>query len=296
MQEGLKISFTSPPPLAPSPKWIQVPRDPERAAALRAEVAALLQKQAIEVVNDATIPGFYSHLFVVPKPGGRWRPVIDLSVLNTFITAPHFRMETARSLRQAVRRDEFAVSLDLTDAYLHVPMNRATRRYLRFAIDGTVYSFRALPFGLNLSPWVFTRIMDAVVATVRKLTSSEISNYLDVLQQENTDPQALTRDLQLLLDRLLALGFIVNTAKSDLVPAKDFVHLGMHFQTDLGCVKITDKRREKLLLTVQALLAVQTTTPRQVAGVIGLCAAAAELVPLGRLHIRALQWALADLW
>ena len=77
--EGLRISFSSPPPLTRSPQWISVPRAPARAAALRAEVQALLLKRAVEEVTDPASPGFYSHLFVVPKPGGRWRPVIDLA-------------------------------------------------------------------------------------------------------------------------------------------------------------------------------------------------------------------------
>jgi hypothetical protein len=94
-----------------------------RANALREEVAALLRKEAIEIVRDITTPGFYAHLFVVPKPGNRWSPVIDLSVLNTYVAAPPFRMETARALRHSVRPNEFAVSLNLSDAYLHIPMH-----------------------------------------------------------------------------------------------------------------------------------------------------------------------------
>jgi hypothetical protein len=34
---------------------------------------------------------------------GEFRPVIDLSVLNMIIDCPHFKMETVRSVRQAVR-------------------------------------------------------------------------------------------------------------------------------------------------------------------------------------------------
>ena len=38
--------------------------------------------------------GFYSRLFLVPKPHQRWRPVIDLSRLNTFLHIEKFKMET----------------------------------------------------------------------------------------------------------------------------------------------------------------------------------------------------------
>ena len=44
-------------------------------------------------------------------PGGRWRPVINLSSLNHYITAPRFRMESARNLRASILRQVHAVSL-----------------------------------------------------------------------------------------------------------------------------------------------------------------------------------------
>ena len=99
---GLRISFTDPPTLTKSPFFTPTPELEEKATALRDEVHALLQKQATEVVTDVSTPGFYSRLFVVPKPGGRWRPVIDLSALNRHIKAPRFRMETARALRASI--------------------------------------------------------------------------------------------------------------------------------------------------------------------------------------------------
>ena len=35
--------------------------------------------------------GFYSRLFLVPKPHHRWRPVIDLSRLNAFLLVEKFK-------------------------------------------------------------------------------------------------------------------------------------------------------------------------------------------------------------
>ena len=45
-------------------------------------VSQMLQKEAIYHLKDCTTPGFYSRLFLVPKPGKKWCPVIDLSVLG----------------------------------------------------------------------------------------------------------------------------------------------------------------------------------------------------------------------
>lgn len=50
--------------------------------------------------------------------GRGYRPVINLSGLNKFAVCLHFKMETAWSVRQAVRSGDWSFSLDLPDAYL----------------------------------------------------------------------------------------------------------------------------------------------------------------------------------
>jgi hypothetical protein len=42
--------------------------------------------------SDSVTPGFYSRLFLVPKKTGGMRPVIDLSILNSYLSVPHFKM------------------------------------------------------------------------------------------------------------------------------------------------------------------------------------------------------------
>ena len=296
VDEGVRLTFLHPPPLSTSPQWISVPKNATKAAALRQEVSSLLQKHAVEIVQHRQSPGFYSHLFVVPKPGGRWRPVIDLSVLNRHLVIPKFKMETARALRKSIRPNDFAVSIDLSDAYLHVPMHRATRRYLRFAIDDVIYAFRALPFGLSISPWVFTRLMEVLIMHVRRHTVSEISHYLDDCLQKNQDPLQLKQDLAFFLQLLEEVGFLVNRGKSELTPSMDFVHLGMHFRTQVNLVYPTDKRIQKLIDMGSEILHASSFTPRGLHRFLGMCVATADLVPLGGLQLRPVQWAISDLW
>ena len=73
------------PPLSALPKFIQLPREQMKRATLLEEISALITKRALIPADPAT-PGFYSHIFVVPKKTGGFRPVIDLKALNQFIT------------------------------------------------------------------------------------------------------------------------------------------------------------------------------------------------------------------
>ena len=104
----------------------------------------------------------YSRLFLVPKPHQRWTPVIDLSRLNTFLHVEKFKMETPESIRTSLIPGEWVSSIDLSDAYLHVPIHPHSRKYLRFCYRSQVFQFTSLPFGLATAPQVFTMIVKEV--------------------------------------------------------------------------------------------------------------------------------------
>ena len=64
-------------------------------------------------------------------------------------------METPESIRASLRKGEWVISIDLTDAYLHVPIHTQSQKYLRFHFHGVTYQFTSLPFGLATAPLIF---------------------------------------------------------------------------------------------------------------------------------------------
>ena len=151
LRDGYRVPFLdSPPPLSRTP--VSFPT--YRAGSPRAqEVEGMLAKGALEIAQDLG-PGFYSRLFLVEKASGGWRPVISLSHLNEFVQLTQFKMETVASVLLSVREGDFLASLDLKDAYFQIPIHRSSRKLLRFTLEGTVYQFRALCFGLSTAPQV----------------------------------------------------------------------------------------------------------------------------------------------
>ena len=85
---------------------------------------------AIQRVQDPfQSPGLYSRLFLDPEKTGGTRPVIDLYILNTFLLVPHFKMETNRSIRSCIHPGMWTTSLDLMDAYFHIPIAPPFRKF-----------------------------------------------------------------------------------------------------------------------------------------------------------------------
>ena len=201
----------------------------------------LLEKRAVEIVRDTTSPGFYSRIFLVKKKTGRFSLIIDLSSLNKMMKVDHFQMETVASIRRAIPPGAWAVSIDLMDAYLHIPIHPASRKYLRFSLEGTIYQFRALPFGISTAPFVFTNLMEIVAGHIRSL-GPNIHQYFDDWLVHRLSQESLLSDLSLAWEIITSLGLIPNPLKSDLVPSQDFVYVGMRFLTHIGIVRVPEER------------------------------------------------------
>ena len=56
-------------------------------------------------------------------------------------------MLTIRALLRCVREGDWFTSLDLKNAYFHVPVRQVHRKFLRFAFMGVAYVYQCLPFG-----------------------------------------------------------------------------------------------------------------------------------------------------
>ena len=201
---GYRIPFMSTPPLASEPIPFQsYHHNTERFEVLDAEIADMEKKQAIEEVRVPG-PGFYSRMFVVPKASGGFRPVTYLSLLNKYINLSKFKMETPKTVLSSIRKGDWMVSIDLKDAYFHIPIHPDSRKYLRFVWKGRVWQFRSLCFGLSTAPQVFTRVMAPVAAALHR-ESYRVLRYLDdwlILHEEETGI-ALARDRTLFLVRSL---------------------------------------------------------------------------------------------
>ena len=127
LRVGYRIPFDRRPPLSKRP--LSLPAySPQsiKGVALTQELQNLLRKGAVEPAHQS--PGFYSRLFLVQKASGSWRPIIDLSTLNGYITSSHFHMETPQSVLRSIRPGDWMISLDLQDAYLQVPVHHDSRR------------------------------------------------------------------------------------------------------------------------------------------------------------------------
>ena len=274
VRTGYRIPFIERPPLSVDPIFFQQ----SLSLQLEEEVASLLPKGAMEEIHPVS-PEFYSRIFLVLKKNGKVRLIIDLSTLNQHVFIQSFKMETQRKVRNAIRLNNWAFWLDLTDAYLHVRIHPLSRKYLRFTLNGRVYHFKALLFGLSTSPFVFTLLM-AVIATHLRKRAKIMHPYLDHWLSLNQNCQTLLEHRHYIMYLITSLGLIINYQKSDLIPTQIFTFIGMEFLTYSNIVRVPHTRVQKLLETIMIIYQKTFISARVFLSLLGQLSAAADFVIL----------------
>ena len=121
---------------------------------------AILKMLRKRVIEKTRFLKFRSLLFSVPKKNStETRTILDLSELNNFILITTFKMITLKEVRMLLPLGAWTVSLDLKDGFHHLLISRRFRPYLGFCYRGQNWRFRAMPFGLNIAPKIFTKLI-----------------------------------------------------------------------------------------------------------------------------------------
>ncbi len=259
------------------------------APVLREEIAVLLAKDAIEPVPPAEMrQGFYSPYFIVPKKGGGLRPILDLRVLNRALHKLPFKMLTHRRMIKCIQPQDWFAAIDLKDAYFHVSILPRHRPFLRFAFKGRAWQYRVLPFGLSLSPRVFTKVVEGALTPLREV-GVRILNYLDdwLILAQSREQLGDHRDL--VLRHLSQLGLRVNWEKSKLSPVQRISFLGVELDSVSMTARLTEERAQAVLSCLSSFRGRNVVPLKQFQRLLGHMASAAAVTPLGLLHMRPLQ-------
>ena len=160
MTEGFRLKFYQEPMLSVLPPPEAVISE-KTARALQDFIPKWLSRGIIREITTPT-PLYFSRLFLRPKKNGKLRPIIDLSSLNRLLSIPSFRMETVAVISKSLLRDLWACSVDIEDAYFHVPMDWDCHKFLAFRLRGRTFVFEFLCFGRKYlqcllcpsTPWI----------------------------------------------------------------------------------------------------------------------------------------------
>ena len=194
---------------------------------IQKEVDELLSKEEIEPPSGGA--GFCSRVSVVAIcTGGLWS-ILNLKQFNCYMHIPSFQMPTIRHILQLIQHGYYAFSIDLQDAYLHIPNVKLHHYFLQFGtichISGRFYLL-VWPQPLGFSQASLNLSCPFAIARVSILLSICLTNL--VLVQSKW---AGKRAHSFLCSLLVCLTLHINFSKSNLYLTQTFCFLGLCWDT-----------------------------------------------------------------
>jgi len=291
LKEGYQLEFHRKPRLTRIPMLNLNSKGP----LVDQEILDMIAKGALEKVDNPNSPGFYSRIFLVPKKTGGMRPVIDLKRLNQFLVHKHFKMESGQSIRRALKQGMWVYSIDLKDAYFHIPIHPASRKYLRISFQGEVYQFRALPFGVSSAPWIFTKVFQQLIIVCRR-RGCHLHMYLDDWLGKEMDRLRCQQDRDRVLQIIIQMGCLVNWEKSELQVTQNFIFVGIRYNLAEGRIAPAEEKLDRVKLLAKPFLSGNLVPAVAWQRLLGLLNILEWQVPWGKIHLRNLQWSLLTQW
>jgi len=232
---------------------------------------------------------FVSTVFTVPKPDGSRRFVINLKILNEFIDAPHFKMEDIRCASSLLSKNCYMCVLDLKDAFHAISIYENHRKFLKFRFQGTLYQFNCLPFGINVAPRLYTKLLRPVFRFLR--AQSLISNsYLDDSLLIGFSYAQCLDNRNVTMALFESLGLKINLSKSQLVPSQRVKYLGFLLCSATMTIILPEAKKERILKNCDSFLNTKTITLQSLSEFVGLLVSSLPAVEYGQLYTRQLEY------
>jgi hypothetical protein len=304
-EEFMKIGMTHywredlPPP---NPNLLLVPPQHYKLDKIKEEaLATLLQEEldqdVIVQVHHSAVR-LYNPIFPVPKPGNKWRKILDNTALCNLQKDIHYKMENEENIISMALPNDWATSLDLKSAFNHLLVQEDVRPYLAFSFRGKSYWYRAMPFGAKHAPRLFTKAFSYAIQFIRQNWSVRIMSYMDDVLILHQDPKYLhVATLQIAL-YLSSLGWTINRGKSEVIPKQQITFLGWSFDFQHLSLSMTPARRASCLgmlkTWIKKVYSGSSVPMRSLSSLIGSLSFLRRQLPRAGLYLRALHSNLAQ--
>ena len=247
LREGYTLPFQTRPNLTRSPTIISCCVKQERLPV--GGISSADEQKCNRVGQKSRISEFLQLAIFGPKTKQQMETYTRSEQSQQIPQGGKFKMETPETIQASLQTREWVTSIDFKDAYLHMPIQNQSRKYLRFHVQRKIYQFQALPFGLSTAPLEFI-----VVAKEVKLMALQkgikIHQYLDDWLVWARSYQTCLQHTQTLVALCQELGWLVNMEKSELEP--NFV--GYQFNLKEGKVRPTLDWWQTLTTKIRELL------------------------------------------
>ena len=167
------------------------------------------------IIYSVENPTMAAPIVPVVKQKGATNPIRicgDYSLtLNKIIDPDQYCVPRLEEILEKVSSCKVFSVLDLSDAYLQIPLSPESQLYTCVATHVGYFAYKSLQFGISAAPLIFQEVIDKVLKGI-----PNVAAYQDDIIIGGCDKNEHDRILQQVKQRLKTFNFIINEAKSQI--------------------------------------------------------------------------------
>ena len=210
--------------------------------------------EEIVVPVEKTPDQFVSPLFLVVNSDQSFRAILNVKKMNKdFLKTRHFKMETLMRVLPLINRGDWFGSWDLRKGYYNVAVHPDYQKFFCFDLDGQRYMFKSLVMGISVAPYIFTKIMAALIHFARA-AGIGVSFYIDDTLLRGPSQFVAWRDIRVFGMILQLPGFLLHRTKSVTEPTQQIKYLGFIICSVTMTVSLPEEKEGSLRSTIRQAL------------------------------------------
>lgn len=238
-----------------------------------------------------------SGLGVVPKRGGGWRIIYDLSSppgtsVNDFIDPNKFSLtyctiDDAANMVLKSGKNCLMGKIDLKNAFRNVPVRPSDWELLGILWKGKYYVDKCLPFGLRSAPFLFNQVSEAIEWSLKcNHNVRNVVHYLDdFFTVGGSGSNACQENMNKMVTLCETLGAPLKEEKME-GPTTCITFLGIELDSHSMVARLPADRKSELQDALSKIRSKKKCTKRELLSLIGRLAFACRVVPAGRTFMR----------
>jgi len=147
--------------------------------ALRAPVREQIQAMSRDGILEESYSAYVNPLTLVHREPKPIRFCVDARRINKLMVADCVKVQPMRELLQRFHGSSYITSLDLSSAFLQVPLSKGSRKWTAFQFQSRAYQFTSVAYGVNNSLLAFIRALETVLGD--DVVNDHVITYVDDL-------------------------------------------------------------------------------------------------------------------
>ena len=178
--------------------------------AMRLKIETELQCQVdLGILEKVDISEWAAPIVPVMKPSGEIHLCGDYKVsINPYLEINQYPLPHPELLFAVLNGGVQFTKVDLSEAYLQIPLEEQSKKYLVINTHKGLYRFTRLPYGVAAAPSIFQKIMDQILPKLPGVVC-----YLDDILVTDKDTQEHFSNLEAVLQKLQEHNLRIKSTK-----------------------------------------------------------------------------------